>query len=75
MLSNLLKLVLRGRKGSETLNRCKKCINSTKGATNNAFFAAFLVLKYIIDLSAYKLLFFLKVQHLKTPSLIIIQAV
>jgi hypothetical protein len=32
--------------------------NSIKGAINNAYFTAFLVLKYIIDLSACKLLYF-----------------
>jgi len=40
--------------------RCKNCRNPIKGATNNAYFTAFLVLKYIIDLSACKLLYFLK---------------
>ena len=73
MLSNLLKLILRGRKGAERWNRCKKCRNPIKGATNNAYFTAFLVHKYIIDHSACKLLYFLeKVQHLKIVSLIII---
>jgi hypothetical protein len=69
MLSNLLKVILRGRTGAEM---CKKCRNPIKCATNNAYFTAFLALKYIIDLSACKLLyFFKKVQHLKILSLLI----
>ena len=60
MLSNPLNPILRGRKGAETWNMCKKCKNPIKGAINNAYFTAFLVLKCIINLSACKLLYFLK---------------
>ena len=41
-------------------NNMKQVQKHRKGATNNAYFAAFLVLKYIIDLSACKLLYFVK---------------
>jgi hypothetical protein len=38
----------------------RNLIKGAKGATNNAHFTASLVLKYIIDLSACKLLYFVK---------------
>ena len=58
MLFNLLKPILRGRKGAEREIGAKNV--EIQGATNIAYFTAFLVLKYIINFSACKLLYFLK---------------
>ena len=58
--------------GGKSCEKCRNSIKGAKGATNIAYFTAFLVLKYIIDLSDCKLLYFFeKVQHLKISSLVI----
>ena len=53
-------MVLQHEIGEKRREKCRNAIKGAKGATNNAYFTAFFVLKYIIDLSACKLLYFLK---------------
>ena len=54
------------------MGQCRNPIKSAKGATNNIYFTVFLLLKYIYRPFCVKIaiFFFVKVQHLKTLSLI-----